>query len=700
MRRLSVAGVVAVCGWILSGACAADGATGVEPNPSPAAYTASPNFFLVGSADATVIVRGKYFVGSSQARLGGVDRPTTVLTDSTLSVTLFAADLALAATPGITVVNPPPGGGVSGPVSINIGYPTPIVTAVEPAGALVGESVAELVVRGSGFVAQSVIQIDGAAVATTVESDTVLRTTQTAALRSTAGASIVRVLNPQPVGASVISGTFLRSNPRPRTYAAAPDSVFRGAFPVNVTVTGEHYPTGAQVFVNGALRTSTRLSSTAIRVSLLATDVATTGLKPVFVVVSGPGGGASDTVSVRVVVPPPRVSALVPASAAVGSGDIALQVRGADFLADAVVHWNGAPRVTTFVNDSVLTVALPASDFAAAGAGQVVVRIPSRGSESFAATLPILAPGLSVGAPIVVNLANRALASDPVRNAVYASVPASSGNYPNAVVKIDPLTGNVVDDVFVGSEPEALAISDDGAFLYVGLLGASQVTRIDLTTFEIDGQLLLPSAGFLGANRAEDIVVLPGQPQRVAVSLRNTCCSPRHSGVVLFSGTTLLPLRTQGHTGSNRIVAGPDASVLYGYNNETTEFGFRRIAVSDSGLTEVQAQQLFSNFGLDIESGGSYVYSTSGAVVSVATFSLHGSLAVSGPVRPDATRGRVHVLASENAIHTFHYATLQPLGTATVDGAGLSSIVQWGTDGIALGRGNRIVLLRGSLIGP
>jgi hypothetical protein len=657
--------------------------------------SASPGFIIAGTGERAVSVLGKNFVARTQGRLGGADRPTQVLTDSTLLVTLLASDVASPATAVLTVVNPPPGGGTSGAVSVAIGYPTATVTTIEPAVALVGESIPEIVVRGSGFVAASRIVIDGVLITTTVESDTVLRSTQTTALRATAGVSAVRVENPSPAGLSPSATVFTRRNLRPRVYSVSPDSLLRDLAPVVVVVNGEHFVTGAQAYLNGVARSTTRMSATQLRVSVTPEDVMSLGSRSLFVTVPAPVVGASDTVQVPVVLPPPRITRLQPASASVGSGDIVLQVRGMDFVAGAVVDWNGSARATTLVSDSVLTIQLTAADFAVAGAGSVVVRIPSRGTESFAATLPILAPGLSVGTPVSVALANRALASDPVRGVLYASVPASASSFANSIVKIDPLTGNILDDVFVGSDPDALAIADDGSMLYVGLLGATHVARINLTTFEMDGQLALPAE-----MRAEDILVLPGQPQRVSVSLRNTCCSPRHEGVWLFNGTTALPLRTPGHIGANRITAGPDATFLYGYGNESSDFEFRRIAVSDSGVTQVRAQSLFSGFDVDIESGGEFAYSTAGNVVSTGSFTLVGTVPAAGPVAPDAVRGRVHVLVAGTEIRTFHYASLQPLGTAAVAGSGLGQLIQWGSDGLALGRGDRIVILRGSLIGP
>src|SRR3569832_975344 len=50
---------------------------------------------------------------------------------------------------------------------------------------------------------------------------------------------------------------------------------------------------------------------------------------------------------------------------------------------------------------------------------------------------------------------------------IYASVPSRVGSSGNSLQAIDPTTGLVSSSTFVGSEPNKLAISDDGHSLYV-----------------------------------------------------------------------------------------------------------------------------------------------------------------------------------------------------------------------------------------
>src|SRR5687767_1147826 len=75
------------------------------------------------------------------------------------------------------------------------------------------------------------------------------------------------------------------------------------------------------------------------------------------------------------------------------------------------------------------------------------------------------------------------LVYDPVSQRIYASVSSDAGaEYGNTVTVINPLTRKIEDSVFVGSEPNRLAVTDDGQSLYVGLDGAGAVRRLDIPT--------------------------------------------------------------------------------------------------------------------------------------------------------------------------------------------------------------------------
>jgi hypothetical protein len=64
---------------------------------------------------------------------------------------------------------------------------------------------------------------------------------------------------------------------------------------------------------------------------------------------------ASSLAAVTDATPPPVLSSLVPATAAIGDPNFTLQVVGTGFQPSDVILWNGAPEPTTFVSATELT---------------------------------------------------------------------------------------------------------------------------------------------------------------------------------------------------------------------------------------------------------------------------------------------------------------------------------------------------------
>lgn len=117
--------------------------------------------------------------------------------------------------------------------------------------------------------------------------------------------------------------------------------------------------------------------------------------------------------------------------------------------------------------------------------------------------LPIAVNGQTVQS---LKLVTNHIISDPVSGMIYASVPSSVGTHGNSIATVNPSSGTVVRRVFVGSEPDVLAASDDGQFVYVGLDGAEAVRRYVIATHRAGLQFSL------GGFNAQDLKVLPGGP--------------------------------------------------------------------------------------------------------------------------------------------------------------------------------------------
>ena len=238
--------------------------------------------------------------------------------------------------------------------------------------------------------------------------------------------------------------------------------------------------------------------------------------------------------------------------------------------------------------------------------------------------------GAAPEAITVIPLQVKDLIFDATRNKLIASVPASNATIGNSVVSIDPVTGEVGPATFVGSDPNKLALSDDGSTLYVGLDGAGAVAQVDWAARTVTRTIYLaPYSGY--RTQASDIEVAPGQPGRVVVSPVAPGLSPGFAGLVVFENGVALPKVTGGHTGSAAIEFGTGTR-LYGYNYFSTGFQFYRNTVDGTGVIQNDALQgLVSGFSTDIEYAGGRIYTTTGTIVDPEAGRVVGSLGIGSP---------------------------------------------------------------------
>jgi len=181
---------------------------------------------------------------------------------------------------------------------------------------------------------------------------------------------------------------------------------------------------------------------------------------------------------------------------------------------------------------------------------------------------------------------HRDVVFDPSRGLYFASVAAGDVEHANRIATIDPSTGGVTYSDPVGADPGPLAVSSDGKVLYVGLEASGEILKLALPSMQELARTRLPVDMVYGQYLPEDISLSPDSDDVIAVSMMRAGWSPRHAGVVLLRDMAIQPVRTQDHTGSNHISFGSDGRWLYGYNDETSEFGLRRIEVLADGLVE------------------------------------------------------------------------------------------------------------------
>ena len=138
-----------------------------------------------------------------------------------------------------------------------------------------------------------------------------------------------------------------------------------------------------------------------------------------------------------------------------------------------------------------------------------------------------------------------------VRNEIYVSVAGDADAYANTIVVVDPTTSSVLSSIPIGSNPGALALSDDGSTLWVGIDGAHAFRKVTMTSSPpVVGPLIrLTNANRSSYYNAASMAVLRGAPLSVAVVLSAGQYS--YANAVVASTTTASRPR-HGRAGPSR----------------------------------------------------------------------------------------------------------------------------------------------------
>ena len=272
-----------------------------------------------------------------------------------------------------------------------------------------------------------------------------------------------------------------------------------------------------------------------------------------------------------------------------------------------------------------------------------------------------------------VTVTSNDLVYDNVTDKIYVSIPSANGANGNSIGIINPNTYSLENTIFIGSDPTILAISDDGQYIYSGFSGTSTVRRFNITTLTPEIQFTLGNDTSTGANYAEDIEVMPGQPNTIAVSRKNNGFSPRHEGVAIYDDGIARATTTPDHTGSNKIEF-TSSNSLIGYNNETTEFGIRRLSINANGVANISvSQNVLSGFYLDFIYHNNKMYATNGKVIDITTtpFVSGQFTNTSGPVVFDTYYNRV-CFASTDGSGNITFKRFNPSTFLLVDNLNIS----------------------------
>lgn len=767
-------------------------------NPVPAISSVSPTGELAGVSSPTITVTGTGFVPTTFINVNGNARTTTYSSETQVSVALAAADVAAAGSLSLTAVNAAPGGGTSTAATVTVTAPSvaPTITSISPSTETVGANSLTIAVTGTGFVATTVIDVNGSARTTTYTSGTKVSAVLTTADVAATGSLSVTAVSPAPGGGTSAAFMLAVNNPTVGAITLNPAGLTEGGTtPVTITVAGSTFVPSSVVKVNGNARTTAYLNANSLTFVATVADQATVGLLAVTVTNPAPGGGTSPAANLGITAPgAPQITSVTPNPIYIGSGDTSISVNGSGFTTNSVVNWNGTTLVGGgFINSyygQTLLATVPAADLTTAGTASVTVNTPGASPSlsnpvavaianppaptlasiypsggpvntstqlilygtgftqestvaingvnvaaeynlptQLTATVPASAvalpgnlsvtvtnppPGGGTTSPLAftayIGITNNDIAYNAADGLLYASVPGSEGNpQGNSIVGIDPATGTIMRQIWVGSNPNKLALSTDGTQLFVGLDGAASVAQVDLNKGKVVDQFAL--GGGVGVYNptytATFMAAVPGNPNSVAVEAGDIV-------TVYDSGTARVNTsQNSNYGGSGPICFGSSSSTLYVWGA-----GIDILTIDSTGITAATA--LTTPTGGNAYSGtmqydNGRLYLSNGQVYDASAGTLLGTFysgtntAASGPVVSDSTLGRAF-LANESSFNNstqiiaYEESTFNPAGTISLSlpstgySLAFQRIVRWGQDGLAVNTTSQIYIFQSSVV--
>ncbi len=725
---------------VAANGAATSGTTGTSvnlevDNPLPTITQVAPNSLLAGAAGVNITVTGTGFVPSTAIQIGGAGRATSYVSATQVNVQLTAADLAAAGSLSLTAVNPTPKGGTSAAAAVAVNNPVPggvmnLAPSVVTSGATTPTTVT---VTGSGFVPTSMVQVGGSSRSTTYVSATQLTFQLTVADQAAAATLAVTIVNPAPGGgiSRTLVLTVAVATPIPVITSLAPATFVAGSGDSTIAVYGSNLSSSvpttgslvrqlySTVQWNGtALTTSlytnylNNIPTSYLMATVPAALLAKIGTASVTVTSPTATPALSNALSVSITDPPaPTLTSILPNSGPINTA-AKITLSGAGFTANSTVAYNGTSLPATFISTSSLTVTLPASSVALPGNGSFTVTTPAPGGGTSAAMVYTA----------YIQIANNSMIYNPVDGLFYVSVPSAAGlPYGNSVVSVDPATGALGTPIYVGSEPNKLAITSDGKYLWVGLDGASAVRKVDLTGGVAGLQFTLGGNTGIYANpgTALALAALPGATDSVVVSatneFSNLALAIYDSGVVRGGSSST---NNAYNSAYSLLVDGTRGEVYAGSQNAyyTYTYGSTGLTLKASSTSGTYA----STSSDEMQIAGGKLYTDFGGVYDAESGSLLGTLYSSGttkaggPTGVDTSLGEAFVLDNStnsygtyNQIQAFDTSTYNQKGVTTIPvnvtagNYGLTSasrLMRWGVNGLAFRTSAGVYSLRSNLV--
>ena len=519
-------------------------------------------------------------------------------------------------------------------VTLTTNNAVPSITSVNPPYVASGTLVPlTIVLIGQNFMPASIVQVNGSSRLTGYfSSNEVIFQLTTADLASVGGLSVT-VTNPPPNGGTSAPATFTvtAAPSTPVISSVSPTQLTTGSASTQIEVYGSNLVPGSIVQWNGTnLPTGfgyNNVSGYYMLATVPSNLLTTSGTAFITVDDASATPPVSSAFSLPIVNPPPPTMTSLSTNLIPTNTATSLTMYGTGFTPSTTVMLNGVTVPSTYNYPTQMTVSLPASAVLAPGVDLLTV------SNLYGTSAPQY---LTAYVPIL----NNSMIYNPVNGLFYLSIPSSAGApYGNSVVSVDPLTGTLGTPIPVGSEPDRLAITSDGRYLWVALDGASAVRKVNLVAGTAGIQFSIGNSDTVAALAAlpgaTDSVVVStyygGYTEPTGVSLAIYDSGVARSSVISPATYATFPWALIVNGTTNEIY-GPGNSPFGSYNT----YSYSAAGVTIQSSTPSSLTYAGSNTD-EVQIAGGNMYTDYGQVINPETGALVGTFYIPNPVSSGST---------------------------------------------------------------
>src|SRR5579864_5904733 len=400
--------------------------------------------------------------------------------------------------------------------------------------------------------------------------------------------------------------------------------------------------------------------------------------------------------------PPPTITQMTPGSAVAGSSAFTMTVTGTNFVPASVVQFNGTARTTTFVSSTQLQAAITAADVASVALAHVSILNPqANGGISLDSTFLVGSAGGPGFAEVIVNQQAQRILYDPLREVIYAAVPTGAPSNANTISVLNLNTLAITASQPTGVNPNALAISDDGQFLYAGVKGSVQRFTLPALTPDITYGLGLDVFG--QPVSALDVQVAPGAPHTTVVTTGSGSGASGNGPVRVFDDATARPVTPNVFTFCDSLQWGASAATLLCSDTFDSGADMYVLTVDANGVSVKQDNQGAGGSRIHFDRGTNFFYGDNSNTVDTSALPV-GRFNTFGSMVPDSSLNKAFFLDFGSSIHSYnlrHFTHISDISIPGLNGFTGNQLIRWGQNGLAFTTSaGQIVLVAGNFLDP